>query len=75
MASSLKGAALEVFLQLDSAVMGSYYRLAKVLQQGYGKRYQNKIFRAQIIITASDNVDISVRKWPQEFDDKISWEA
>ncbi|MPC54779.1 hypothetical protein E2C01_048705 [Portunus trituberculatus] len=40
---------LKVFGQLDSAARGSYYRLAQMLEQRYGTRYQD-IFRARFWI-------------------------
>lgn len=44
LATSLRGVALEVFAQLDSAARSSYNRLAQALEQQYGTKHQNEVF-------------------------------
>jgi len=47
LATSLKGAALEVLAQLDNAERRSYLRMAQALGRRYGTKHQDEVFRTR----------------------------
>lgn len=50
-----KGGRLEALVQLDSATKGSYNRLPQAVEQRYGMRLQNELFRTTLRIRNSRN--------------------
>ena len=47
LATNLKGAAVEVLAQLDNTTRCSYHRLPQALEQRYGTKHQDEVYRAR----------------------------